>query len=43
MESGASLDPGGEAPDVEVELVEPGVVPVTRELDLELHLVRRDG
>src|SRR5687768_17202449 len=31
--------PGREAPDVDVELVEPGAVAVTRELDLELHLV----
>jgi hypothetical protein len=30
--------PYREAPDVEVELVQAGIVPVARELDLELHL-----
>jgi len=35
--------PGREAPDVEVELVEPWVVVITSELNLELHLVACDG
>jgi len=35
--------PGREAPDVEVEFVEPWVVVITSELNLELHLVACDG
>jgi len=35
--------PRGVAPNVDVELVEPGIVTVASELDLELHLVLGDG
>jgi hypothetical protein len=35
--------PRREASEVDVELVEPGIVTVAGELDLELHLVLRDG
>src|SRR5438093_7879623 len=35
--------PGREAADVDVELVQPGIVPIAGELNLELHLGALDG